>query len=348
MAKMRALLSGYYGKGNGGDEALLATLLQMLPEDVTPVVLSGNPKETSDRYHVEAHDRFSFSPVIQALRSCDALIWGGGSLIQDVTSTISPFYYGGLMVLAQKMNLKTVAWAQGIGPLKRPVTKWMARQNFAGCTKVSVRDRVSSALLNEWQIPHIMAPDPVWALQSQPMPRLWDLPAPRVAVTLRSHPLLTPERLENLTQAIVDFQKATQTFILLLPFQKSEDLSIAEKIQPRVKDVSKILCIEEPEVLKGVYRGVEMTIGMRLHSLIMAASEGCRCFALSYDPKVNRLMEDLDMPGWNLGSLPENANLISKTWIEHYANGEPLSSDKIQFLVDRALIHRELLAQALN
>ena len=54
------------------------------------------------------------------------------------------------------------------------------------------------------------------------------------------------------------------------------------------------------------------------------------------------------MPGWNLGSLPEDANLISKTWIEHYANGEPLSSDKIQFLVDRALIHRELLAQALS
>jgi len=26
---MRALLSGYYGKGNGGDEALLATLLQL-------------------------------------------------------------------------------------------------------------------------------------------------------------------------------------------------------------------------------------------------------------------------------------------------------------------------------
>jgi len=87
---------------------------------------------------------------------------------------------------------------------------------------------------------------------------------------------------------------------------------------------------------------------MRLHSLIMAASEGCRCFALSYDPKVNRLMEDLDMPGWDLEKLPEDVNDISKTWIEHYANGEPLSPDKIQFLIDRALIHRELLADALS
>jgi polysaccharide pyruvyl transferase CsaB len=347
MSKMRVLLSGYYGKGNGGDEALLATLLQMLPEHVTPVVLSGNPQETRDRYLVESSDRMAPLSLIEALRSSDAFIWGGGSLIQDVTSSISPFYYGSLMALAQKMNLKTVAWAQGIGPLKRSLTRSLARNTYSNCTKVSVRDRASAALLSDWQVPFILAPDPVWALSSKPVPGLWDLPAPRVAVTLRSHPQLTQTRLANLTRALVDFQKATQTFILLLPFQKSEDLSIAETIQPHLADVSKIMCLEDPQLLKGVYRGVEMVIGMRLHSLIMAASEGCRCFALSYDPKVNRLMEDLDMPGWDLSSLPDDVNLIGTTWIEHYANGDPLSTEKIQFLVNRALIHREVLSQAL-
>ena len=34
---MRAILCGDYGKGNGGDEALLASLLQMLPDGVTPI-----------------------------------------------------------------------------------------------------------------------------------------------------------------------------------------------------------------------------------------------------------------------------------------------------------------------
>ncbi len=348
MKPMRALLSGYYGKGNGGDEALLATLLQMLPPHVVPVVLSGKPEETRDRYGVESYNRMAFTSVLQALRSCDAFIWGGGSLIQDATSAMNPFYYGGLMTLAQRMGLKTVAWGQGIGPLKRPQTRWLARKTFAGCTKVSVRDRASANLLADWQIPCILAPDPVWALESKPVPGLWDLPAPKVAVTLRSHPQLTETRLANLTRALADFQKATQTFILLLPFQKSEDLVIAEAIQPQLKDVSKIMCLEDPQLLKGVYRGVEMTIGMRLHSLIMAAAEGCRCFALSYDPKVNRLMEDLEMPGWDLANLPDNPNLISKTWMEHYANGDPLSPEQIQSLVDRALMHRELLSEVLT
>jgi polysaccharide pyruvyl transferase CsaB len=344
---MRALLSGYYGKGNGGDEALLATLLQMLPSHVTPVVLSGNPQETNQRYGVEAWNRMSFPTIIKSLRSCDAFIWGGGSLIQDSTSAISPFYYGGIMALAQRMGLKTVAWAQGIGPLKRAQTRWMARHTFRNCTKVSVRDNASAALLNDWKVPHYLAPDPVWALESKPTPGLWDLPAPRVAVTLRSHPQLTAPRLERLTRALVDFQKATQTFIILLPFQKAQDYAIAQAIQPAIKDVSQIMCLEDPQILKGVFRGVEMAIGMRLHSLIMAASEGCRAFAISYDPKVNRLMEATDMPGWDLASLPEDPNVISKTWIEHYANGDPLSSDKIQYLLSRASIHREILYQAL-
>ncbi len=345
---MQVVLCGYYGKGNGGDEALLATLLQMLPDNVTPLVLSGNPDETRNRYTVKACDRNSLPQVIQALRQSDVFIWGGGSLMQDATSAVSPFYYGGLMTLAQLMGLKTIAWAQGIGPLKRPPTKFLARRNFNGCSAVSVRDRASGALLTNWQVSCTLAPDPVWALESVAVKGLENLPAPRVAVTLRSHPLLTPARLTTFTRALVDFQTATQTCILLVPFQQSQDLAIAQAIQPQLPGKSEIFSLEDPKALKGLFRGVEMAIGMRLHSLIMAASEGCRCFALSYDPKVSQLMSDLDMPGWELDQMPEDPNVISKTWIEHFVNGEATSPEKIASLVDRALLHQELLTGLLT
>ncbi len=345
---MRALLSGYYGKGNVGDEALLATLLQMLPASVTPVVLSDNPQQTQQRYGVEAYERMKFLPVIQSLRTCDALIWGGGSLIQDATSAISPFYYGGMMAIAQKMGLKTIAWAQGIGPLQRSQTSWLARRTFAGCTQVSVRDGASAALLSRWQIPHVLAPDPVFALESKVIPEFGDLPTPRVAVTLRSHPHLTPNRLSNLVQALVDFQKATQTSVVLLPFHRHQDTSLAQVLHAALPNVSQIISQEDPQLLKGVFRGVEMAIGMRLHSLIMAASEGCRCFALSYDPKINRLMEDLDIPGWDVASLPDDPHTISKTWVEHYFHGTALSPEKTQSLLHSALIHKQVLEKALS
>ncbi|MFM7427199.1 MAG: polysaccharide pyruvyl transferase CsaB [Elainella sp.] len=345
---MRALLCGYYGKGNGGDEALLASLLQMLPAHVTPLVLSGNPAETARSYGVESCDRMALPTVLSELRRSDALIWGGGSLMQDVTGIASPFYYGGLMAAAQQLGLTTVAWAQGIGPLNRAWIRSWTRLIFRRCSAVSVRDVGSAKLLTDWDIPFTLAPDPVWALEAEPVPGLWDLPAPRVAVALRPSSQLTPERLSCITSALVSFQQATQTCMLLVPFQASQDLPIAQALQAALPGPSQILPLTRPGQLRGLFQGVEMTIGMRLHALIMAAAAGCRCFALSYDPKVTQLIQDLDLAGLALEALPLNAAALCQDWLEQYANGEPLSNVQIAALVDRAKLHQDFLATALR
>jgi polysaccharide pyruvyl transferase WcaK-like protein len=154
--------------------------------------------------------------------------------------------------------------------------------------------------------------------------------------------------LEVLTQALVDFQKATQASILLVPFQFSQDLEIARAIAQKLPLEHHIMMLEDPRELKGLFCGVEMLIGMRLHSLIMAAAEACRCFALSYDPKVSRLMDEIDLPGWELSQLPEQPNRISTAWLEYYANGEALSGDRIQSLIERASMHQEILQKLIS
>jgi polysaccharide pyruvyl transferase CsaB len=343
----QAVLCGYYGKGNSGDEALLATLLQMLPQSITPLVLSGNPIETQSRYGVRSCDRNSPLQVLQALQQSQYFIWGGGSLIQDATSAWSPLYYTGLMVLAQQLGLKTIAWAQGVGPLNRSTTRWLARHTFANCTKVSVRDRGSEALLSSWNVPTLVAPDPVWALEALPVKDLLDLPAPRVAVVLRPHPLLNSTRLGNLIQALVRFQKASQTSLLLLPFQPTQDRVLAQTIQSHLPGPSQVLCLDDPRAMKGIFREVDLAIAMRYHGLIMAAAEGCRCVALSYDPKVSQLMQELRLPGWDLADLPDQSQPISQLWLEHYQHGSALPPLSIQTLLDRACLHRNLLADVL-
>ena len=248
---MRAVISGYYGKGNGGDEALLMSLLEMLPSQVEPIVLSGNPRKTYEQYGVQTYHNRSGLAILEALTTSDIFIWGGGSLMQDVTSLASPIYYAGLMALAQQKGLKTVAWAQGIGPLNNPLTRWLTRQVLLGCTAVSVRDYKSAELLSKWHINPLVAPDPVWALTPKSVLGLADLPAPRVAVNLRSHPLLTPQRLKILTQALIDFQKATNTCILLVPFQASQDEKIAHSIAKQLPGSHKIIQLENPRQLRG-------------------------------------------------------------------------------------------------
>jgi polysaccharide pyruvyl transferase CsaB len=265
------------------------------------------------------------------------------------------------MLLAQALGLDTIAWAQGIGPLERDWTRWLTRKALAQCVGVTVRDRASAALAMSWKIEAWYAPDPVWALDSVPVPGLSDFPAPRVAVALRSHPTLTADRLIQIAEALTNFQIATRTSLLLVPFQASKDLAIAEKIQPYLKGPSQILRLTDPRQLKGAFRGAEMAIAMRLHALIMAAAEGCQCFALSYDPKVAYVAEDLDIPGWemadnegdrdgmlSLAPWPKTTAVMTQQWLNHFANGAPPSPDQIQSRVDRALIHRELLKRFLS
>lgn len=339
---MRAVLCGYYGMGNGGDEALLAALLQMLPPNIQPLVLSANPGQTKDLHRVEAGDRHSPIAVIQHLKQSDIFIWGGGSLMQDVTSWRNPVYYGGLMGLAQGMGLKTIAWAQGIGPLQRQFSQWVTRRAFSKCDRISVRDNGSAQLLASWQIKAIFAPDPVWALQSYPITE--HSQAPCIAVMLRSHPQLTPTRLDCLVQALQTLQKSTGAYVLLVPFQPSHDRVIAQQIQAVLgSDLSSIIMETNPRHLKGIFRGVKMAIAMRYHGLIMAAAEGCKCSAISYDPKVSQLMTDLNLSGWELPDLPHDPQTIANAWLEVYANGDALQPTQINSLVDRALIHQELL-----
>ncbi|MGB0563020.1 MAG: polysaccharide pyruvyl transferase CsaB [Spirulinaceae cyanobacterium] len=343
----KAILCGYYGQGNGGDEALLATLLQMLPPAWQPIVLSGNPQQTYQQYQVQTYDRRSARQLLQAFAGSGAFIWGGGSLMQDATSWASPLYYGGLMGLAQQRGLKTIAWAQGLGPLQRPLTRWLTHQCLRGATAISVRDPASATLVTDWQLPCQLAPDPVWALDAQ----AWTgeaFPDNAVAVNLRRHRDLTPARLAVLTQALQQFQEATQAALVLLPFQASQDLAIAEQIAPQLPDEHRIIHETDPRKLKGIFQQVRFTIGMRLHSLIMAASEGCPSFALSYDPKVSQLMKIADLPGYELAQLPDSPAEIAQTWAAAWERSQPADLQQTaQYLREQAQCHQQVLERVL-
>jgi polysaccharide pyruvyl transferase CsaB len=348
MTKPKCVICGYYGQGNAGDEALLMSLLEMLPDSVTPIVISNNAEETHKIYGVESYSRSDTISLLSKLGKDDLFIWGGGSLMQDVTSIRSPLYYAGLMAFAQWRGLKTIAYAQGIGPLNHHITRCFTKQVLSRCDGISVRDQSSANLLASWNLMCTIAPDPVWTLSSQPFSGLEHLSPPLIAVNLRPSPLLTSQRLTNLTQALIDLQETLKGTILLLPFQQSKDSVITEEVATQLRGEHQIIKITNPRELKGLFKKVDLLIGMRLHSLIMGAGEGCICFGLSYDPKVSNLMKEIHLPWWDLDQLPEDFKLISKRWLETYQNKERLSETQVQSLKEKALTHQQLLQQVIN
>ncbi|WP_442604329.1 polysaccharide pyruvyl transferase family protein [Paenibacillus sp. KN14-4R] len=170
----KIVISGYYGFDNSGDEAVLQSILLALEEQGTaqgvtikPVVLSANPERTRSMYGVDAVHRMKLGAVLGALRGSAGLISGGGSLLQDATSSRTIPYYVAIIKLAQWLRKPTFIYSQGVGPVqKQSFFPWI-RSAIGGSAYISVRDEESAQLLGRMGVAVDrvdVVPDPVMGL----------------------------------------------------------------------------------------------------------------------------------------------------------------------------------------
>ena len=167
---MRVVLSGYYGFDNAGDEALVTAIsnsLRAADATVEITVLSGNPKEP--RWHMEFVQLVGLILVLtKELSRADLLISGGGSLLQDVTGPLSVPYYLGIVVLAKLLKTPVVFYAQGVGPVRRRLSRWLIRLIANRVDLITLRDVESAALLKligVYRPPIYVTADPVFSLR---------------------------------------------------------------------------------------------------------------------------------------------------------------------------------------
>ena len=81
---MRAVISGYYGFGNLGDEALLDIIVARLRARFPSLeldVLSATPIQTAERLGVTATPRWDSGAVRAAIDRSDVVISGGGGML---------------------------------------------------------------------------------------------------------------------------------------------------------------------------------------------------------------------------------------------------------------------------
>ncbi len=327
----QVVIVGYYGYGNAGDEALLACLLEALPPELTPLVLSGDPKATTQTHGVTAISRWDWRAIRAALVQSVGFVWGGGSLMQDRTSWRSPLYYGALMLWAQRCGLKTIAWAQGLGPLDRRWCQQLTRRCLQGCTTVTVRDRASAALLDQWQVAHTCAPDPVWAMPTMPQSTRAEI----IAVNLRPHPDLTPQREAVITAALLRLQALSGAAVAALPFQARD-----QEVLARVLPAEAEWLTEAP---MQALAGVQFAIAMRLHAVIRAAAVGTPLWGLSYDPKVMQVLQQYGLSGLALAELPTDPEALAQQWYACYRAQKVLAErDEVAIAAQQ---HRTCLQQ---
>jgi len=324
---MRIALSGYYGFGNAGDEAILAASLAGLRDrlpDAEFVVLSAEPDLTAAQHDVEARPRWPLWSVWRTLRDADLLLSGGGGLLQDSTSALSLRYYLAVLRLARLAGTPYAIFAQGIGPLRGRLGRWATARCVRRAAAITVRDQASAELLAEIGVAGErieVTADPALTLVPAPQAEIAEILGAAGVPTDR--PLLGlaarewgggEEALEELAETTRRAAAEWEPQVLVLPFQRSEDLELCRSLAAAIPDAVPLEGPLRPAELMAIIGRLEMLVAMRLHALIFAAAQAVPAVGVAYDPKVAAFCERAGQPCIALDAVGELGELLERAW----------------------------------
>ncbi len=304
------VMSGYYGFDNSGDDAILkaiTTELKNKDENIGITVLSNNPSKTKKVYKVEAVDRFKFAEVLGAIKESSLVISGGGSLLQDVTSTRSLIYYLAIMSLAKLYKKPVMVYANGIGPIDGGLNRGLTRMILNRVDLISLRDQDSKDYVEKMGVKNdeiYITADPVFTLDAASKDRVDEIfekekiPKGRQYLGISVRKWKDNKRLvDEMAETIKKVLDKEDLEIILIPMHYPEDLEISQAILDKLDSKSCHVLEEEYSVeeIMGVINELELIVAMRLHSLIYAATQEVPMIGLSYDPKVDGILSSLNV-----------------------------------------------------
>lgn len=308
--RYNVVMSGYYGFANAGDDAILQSIHQSIlstSDQVSVTALSNDPEQTRRAYGIQAVARFRLGAVLKALGRCDALLSGGGSLLQDRTSTRSILYYLSIIWAARAMGKPVMLYANGIGPVDKPANRRRVKKAVERAALVTLRDQSSAQELRSMGVERqdlIVTADPVFRLDPVGEDRGWELlrcaglerGTRFAAVSVRQWP-----NTGNFTRdlaALCDHIRRTYGLeILFLLMQPANDREASVAVRQQMAEPSYMLeAACTPRELMGVLGLGQLCLAMRLHTLIFAARMAIPTLGLVYDPKVDSYLRELGLP----------------------------------------------------
>ncbi|MDW5299288.1 MAG: polysaccharide pyruvyl transferase CsaB [Sedimentibacter sp.] len=295
----KVLLAGYYGFGNLGDEAILEMALEQILEiternNIT--ILSGNKEATRKKYNIDTIDRYNVFSIIKKLKSSDVLVFGGGSLLQDVTSKRSIYYYLFLIRLAKFMNNKIVMLSQGIGPIINEKSKSAVSSTLRMVNYITVRDKHSKEFLESLGVDKkkiFLSTDPVINLRTGKIIKKQQNCTKKVCFSLRNWKNANVS--EKISQ-VADKLIKNGIECHFIPFYYNEDLELINEVEKNIG--TKAVYYKERLSTREAFDiiiNMDVMVGVRLHSLIFAAAANVPFVAVSYDHKVDHFVNSVSM-----------------------------------------------------
>ncbi len=312
-ARYGVLICGAYGMRNAGDEAILNAVVSEM-RSIDPwmplTVISRRTDETALRCGVDAIHTFNFRKILQAMRRSELYLNGGGSLLQDVTSSRSLWYYLFTLWSAKRRGCAVMMYGCGVGPISRPRNRRMAGRVVQKCVDaVTLREENSLEELRSLGVtkpeitvasdPALSLPAPAAGETERMLQKLGIDPAGRYfCLSLRRWPGM--EEKLDLFAAAADYaweRYGLQTVLLSVnPLQDDRETA---RLRQRIH--APCIPLREPldtGAVAGLIGRMEAVLAMRLHVLIFAASRAVPLAAVSYDPKVASFLDYLSQTNY--------------------------------------------------
>ena len=291
----RVLISGYVGAGNLGDEAILAGLTPALrAAGFTPSALSARPRATRALHGLPARHRLVGLPA--ALAGADALVSGGGGLLQDRTSGRSLRYYLGVVRLARAFGVRVVVFGQSVGPLS-PAGRTAVARALAG-VPILVRDAPSRALLAELGLDAALGADPALLLAATAPPTDGGRDGRTAEGSAGGRDgdgdgahrptLLIPRAdvpgVEGALTTLARRARAAGDRVVVAALEAGADDAAARRIAAAAD--AEVASWADPWTAARDVAAAARVVSVRLHGLILAARAGVPHVGVGYDPKV--------------------------------------------------------------
>jgi len=350
------LVCGAYGRGNAGDDAILEAILtelRQIDRDAPIWVLSRKPKHTRLAYRVNSI--YAFSPLrwLRRMRHTQLYINGGGSLMQDVTSSRSLWFYLFTIWCAKRLNNKVMMYGCGIGPVQRPSNRKLTARVLQSCVDaISLRDAHSRSELDDMGVTKpeiVLSADPTVILPpSQPEvidglmeSHGLDPNGRYLGLALRSWRGYPAKA--HLFGALADlaWEKYGLTPVFL-SIEPKLDVPAAQLAAAHIKKAPYHIIENSGSSSHtiGLFSRMQVVVSMRLHALVFAAGQHVPVVGVVYDQKVSSFLSYI---GQDLYCALNDVSI--ETLSAHLDTAYQRNEDK-EFL--RSCVDRLLDAEAVN
>jgi polysaccharide pyruvyl transferase WcaK-like protein len=307
-----ALLAGAFGQHNPGDEALLDSFVQALP-DWRHVATSADPRVTRGR-GVESVPSWNLARVARAACQADAVIFAGGTVFKALDPRLRRprndlLVKAVLLAAGSKLQAKPLAMiGLGVGDLAGAGARMLARALVRFPDLLVLRDEESAEALRlaGAPMPFRVGADPAWTLVDAP-PEEHQNGSDTVVVALSS--LCADRDLgRRLAEALAPLTREPGLCIQLQPWQLDgtvSDAPLALELQSRLPGHVEIL--PPPRDLadtRELFGAARVVLGLRFHALVAAASAGVPFVALAHEAKLAGLARRLHQRAVGPGELP--------------------------------------------